>query len=118
VTAPQVTFTGGRRPGGTLPPVEVSAVDAKEPSPPQGEEPVELLLLTSLPVTEFLHACTVVPWYRCRREIALVFRVVKPGSAHVAYRHGREELWHRYCRSFGEKKRRKAGNGIMLESLG
>jgi hypothetical protein len=69
VTATQVTFNGARRPAGNLPPMEVSAVYAKEPSPPQGEEPVTWLLLTSLPVTDFLHACTVVQWYRCRWEI-------------------------------------------------
>src|SRR5262245_3849391 len=49
VTATQVTFHGARRPGGKLPPVEVSAVYAQEPSPPPGETPVEWLLLTSLP---------------------------------------------------------------------
>jgi Transposase DNA-binding/Transposase DDE domain len=79
VTATPVTFHGARRPGGTLPPVTVSAVYTKESSPPQGEEPVEWLLLTSLPVTNFLHACTVVQWYRCRWEIELFFRVLKQG---------------------------------------
>ena len=79
VTATHVTFNGARRPGGKLPPVEVSAVYAKEPSPPQGEEPVAWLLLTSLPVTDFLRACTVVQWYRCRWEIELFFRVLKQG---------------------------------------
>jgi hypothetical protein len=41
VTAKPVTFQGPRRPGGQLPPVTVSAVYAQEPSPPQGEEPIE-----------------------------------------------------------------------------
>jgi hypothetical protein len=62
VTATPVTFHGARRLGGTLPPVTVSAVSAQEPSPPPGEEPVEWLLLTSLPVTDFLRACLVVQW--------------------------------------------------------
>src|SRR5262245_46457605 len=62
VTATQVPFHGARRPGGTLPPVKVGAVYAQELSPPQGEEPVEWLLLTSLPVPDFLCACTVVHW--------------------------------------------------------
>jgi Transposase Tn5 dimerisation domain len=79
VTATQVTFHGVRRAGGTLPPVEVSAVYAKELSPPQDEAPVEWLLMTSLPVRDFASACTVVHWYRCRWEIALFFRVLKPG---------------------------------------
>jgi Transposase DNA-binding/Transposase Tn5 dimerisation domain len=79
VTAKPVTFYGARRPGGKLPPVTVSAVYAQEPSPPEGEEPVEWLLLTSLPVMDFPRACTVVQWYRCRWEIELFFRVLKQG---------------------------------------
>jgi Transposase DNA-binding len=72
VTATQVTFHGARRPGGKLPPLEVSAVYAKELSPAQAEEPVEWLLLTSLPVRDFASACTVVHWYRCRWEIEVL----------------------------------------------
>jgi len=79
VTAKPVTFQGARRPGGTLPPVEGRAVYAQEPSPPPGEEPVEWLLLTSLPVVDFPRACTVVPWDRCRWEMELLFRVLKQG---------------------------------------
>jgi hypothetical protein len=66
ITAKLVTFQGARRPGGKLPPVTISAVYAQESSPPHGEEPIEWLLLTSLPVAAFPHACTVVQWYRCR----------------------------------------------------
>jgi hypothetical protein len=69
VTAKPVTFDGARRPGGKLPPVTVSAVYAQESSPPQGEEPIAWLLLTSVPVTDFSRACTVVQWYRCRWEM-------------------------------------------------
>jgi hypothetical protein len=72
VMAKPVTFHGARRPGGKLPPVEVSAVYAKDLSPSQGEAPVEWLLLTSLPVTGFSRACTVVQWYRCRWEIEVL----------------------------------------------
>jgi hypothetical protein len=79
VTAKPVTFHGARRPGGKLPPVTVSAVYAQESSPPQGEEPIEWLLLTSLPVMDFSRACTVVQWYRCRWEMELFFRVLKQG---------------------------------------
>lgn len=79
VAGKRVTFHGARRPGGRLPPVEVVAVYAKEYRPPRGEEPVEWLLLTSLPVADFPSACTVVQWYRCRWEIELFFRVLKQG---------------------------------------
>jgi hypothetical protein len=61
------------------PPVPVSAVYAQEPSPPQGEEPIEWLLLTSVPVTDFPRACTVVQWYRCRWDMELFWGVLKQG---------------------------------------
>jgi len=79
VTATQGTFHGARRPSGKLPPVEVSAVYAKELSPPQAEQPVEWLLLRRLPVRDFASACTVGQWYRCRWDIELFFRVLKQG---------------------------------------
>jgi hypothetical protein len=79
VRAKRVTFNQARRRGGKLPPVEVAAVYAKEGSPPKGEQPIEWLLLTSLPVADFPSACTVVQWYRCRWEMALFFRVLKQG---------------------------------------
>jgi hypothetical protein len=79
VTARPVTFNGARRPGGRLPSVQVWAVYATELKPPKGEEPIEWLLLTSLPVAGFAGACTVVQWYRCRWEIELFFRVLKQG---------------------------------------
>jgi hypothetical protein len=79
VTAKPVTFQGARRPRGTLPPVTVSAVYAQELSPPHGEEPLEWLRLTRLPVPDFPRACTVVQWYRGRWEMELFFRVLTQG---------------------------------------
>jgi hypothetical protein len=79
VTAQPVTFNGARRPGGRLPSVKVWAVYAKEVKPPKGEDPIEWLLLTSVPVENFAGACTVVQWYRARWEIELFFRVLKQG---------------------------------------
>lgn len=79
VTARPVTFLGARRPGGRLPPVQVWAIYALERKPPKGEEPLEWLLLTSVPVADFAGACTVMQWYRARWEIELFFRVLKQG---------------------------------------
>jgi hypothetical protein len=79
VKAMSVTFKGARRPGGRLPPVQLWAVYAIELKPPKGEEPIEWLLLTSVPVAGFSEACTVVQWYRARWEIELFFRVLKQG---------------------------------------
>jgi hypothetical protein len=79
VAVKRVTCNGARRPGGRWPPVGVVAVYAKECQPPSGEEPVEWLLLTSLPVAAFPSAWTVVQWYRCRGARELFFRVLKHG---------------------------------------
>ena len=79
VKAMPVTFNGARRPGGRLPPVRVWAVYAIELKSPKGDEPIEWLLLTSLPVEGFSDACMVVQWYRCRWESELFFRVLKQG---------------------------------------
>jgi hypothetical protein len=79
VAVKRVMFSGARRPGGKLPPVEVVAVYAKERRPPRGEEPIEWRLRTSLPVADFPSACLVLQWYQCRWEIARFFRVLKQG---------------------------------------
>jgi IS4 transposase len=79
VATRRVTFSGARRCGGRLPPVKVTVIYAQERRPPKGEEPVEWLLLTSLPIEDFPSAGTVVQWYRARWEIELFFRVLKQG---------------------------------------
>lgn len=79
VKALPVTFYGARRPGGRLPPVQVWAIYALELKPPKGEEPLEWLLLTSVPVNDFAGAWLVMQWYRARWEIELFFRVLKQG---------------------------------------
>jgi hypothetical protein len=79
VKARSITFKGTRRPGGRLPPVQLWAVYAREHKPPKGEEPIEWLLLTSVPVNDFAGACLVLQWYRARWEIELFFRVLKQG---------------------------------------
>lgn len=62
VTAKQGTLQQARRPEGSLPPVAVAAIQAQEVAPPPGEEVVEWLLLTSLPVMDCARAWTVVQW--------------------------------------------------------
>lgn len=67
------------RRGQKLPPVAVNAILVREEHPPEGEEPIEWLLLTSLPIATFEEACTVVSYYCCRWEIEVFFRVLKSG---------------------------------------
>jgi hypothetical protein len=59
--------------------VEVTVIYAKEHRPPKTEEPVEWLLLTSLPAEDWPSACPVGRWYRARWELELFFRVLKQG---------------------------------------
>ena len=67
------------RPDHKLPCVPINVVLAREEKPQQGIEPLEWLLLTSLPVTTFEQASTVVEWYGVRWCIEVFFNVLKNG---------------------------------------
>ena len=67
------------RHGVKLPPVYINVVLVREDDPPDGEEPIEWLLLTSLPIGTFEEALAVVRYYCCRWEIEVFFRVLKSG---------------------------------------
>jgi Transposase DNA-binding/Transposase Tn5 dimerisation domain len=67
------------RTGKKLPAAFVNAVLVREEEPPSGEEPIEWLLLTSLPIDTFAAACAVADYYCCRWEIEIYFRVLKSG---------------------------------------
>jgi hypothetical protein len=57
----------------------VNVVLVREENPPPGAEPIEWLLLTSLPVETLAQAQAVVEYYGCRWEIEVYFRVLKSG---------------------------------------
>lgn len=67
------------RPDESLPAVWVNVILVREENPPEGEEPIEWLLLTSLPVETFAEACAVIEYYCGRWEIEVYFRVLKSG---------------------------------------
>jgi hypothetical protein len=79
VQARRVTLRAPWRPGQKLPDLEVNAVLVREIDPPDGEPPIEWLLLTSLPVGTFSQACDAIHYYTCRWEIEVFFRVLKSG---------------------------------------
>jgi hypothetical protein len=58
---------------------EVNVVLVREENPPPGEEPIEWVLLTSLPIETLAQAQQVVQYYCCRWEIEVYFRVLKSG---------------------------------------
>lgn len=59
--------------------VSVNVVWVHEPHPPGGVEPLDWLLLTSLPVDSVADVLAVVDWYAARWWIELYFRTFKQG---------------------------------------
>jgi hypothetical protein len=63
-----------------LPVVTLNAILVREENPSEAvKEPIEWLLLTNLPVTNFDEAVQVVEWYCCRWQIEVFHKVVKSG---------------------------------------
>lgn len=79
IRAATVLLRGPARPGMKLPDIYVNAILVKEENPPAGEEPIEWLLLTSLPIETFAEVTKVLDYYCCRWEIEIYFRVLKSG---------------------------------------
>ena len=68
---------GGR--GGKLPEVTVNVVLVREPNPPEGDVPVEWLLLTSLPIDTVEQVRQVIEYYCMRWMVEVFFRMLKSG---------------------------------------
>jgi len=66
-----LTLPAPQRPDRTLADVEITAILATECEPPPGEDPVEWLLLTNLPVTTPEQALEKLSWYLCRWQIGV-----------------------------------------------
>lgn len=79
VRVTRMTLRAPRRPDRRLPPVTVNGVLVREVNPPNAEEPVEWLLLTSLPVDHVEAVRLVIQYYCVRWMIEVLFRVLKSG---------------------------------------
>jgi len=79
VQAQVVTFRPPYRATGKLPRIKVNAVLVREVGPPPGEDPIEWMLLTTLPIAELADVQRVVHYYACRWEIEVFFRLWKSG---------------------------------------
>jgi hypothetical protein len=77
--AVRVTLKAPYRTGHKLPDVEVTALLAQELDPPAGAEPIEWLLLTSLPVDTPEQAAELLQLYLCRWQVEIYFRILKSG---------------------------------------
>jgi len=62
-----------------LPDVAINVVFAKEVNPPLGVEPIEWIILTSLPIGTKEQAMQVVEWYLCRWQVEIFFKILKVG---------------------------------------
>lgn len=80
----------------SLPDIDMHAVYVLETDPPAGEEPIEWMLLTSLPVQSFDEACEKVRWYGLRWRIEMYFKVLKSGFRVEACRLGHAQRLARY----------------------
>jgi Transposase Tn5 dimerisation domain/Transposase DNA-binding len=79
IRAARVKLRGPSRRGGKLEDVEVNAVLVSELDPPPGAEPIEWLLLTSLPIDTVDDVLVVIDYYTCRWQIEIYFRILKSG---------------------------------------
>ena len=79
VRAARVTLRPPDRRGQKLPPVLVNVVLVRETNPPAGEEPVEWLLLTSLPLETMEQVREVIRCYCMRWMVEVFFRTLKSG---------------------------------------
>jgi hypothetical protein len=79
VRAARVTLRPPSRPDRELPPVTVNVVLVNEVNPPAGDEPVEWLLLTSLPIDTVDQVEQILQYYTVRWMIEVYFRVLKSG---------------------------------------
>ena len=79
VRATTVTLRPPRRPDRKLTPVTVSVIQVLEPNPPDGDEAVEWLLITTLPIDTIEQVRQAIQYYTVRFLIEVLFRVIKSG---------------------------------------
>jgi hypothetical protein len=76
VRARTVTLRPPRR---TLPAVSVNVVLVQEPHPPAGQEPIQWILITTLPIGTSEQIKLIVQYYCIRWQIEVYFRTLKSG---------------------------------------
>lgn len=79
VRSTKVTLRPPFRKERELEPVSFWVVQAKEASPPENDDPIEWILLTSIAAEGFQGAVEIVELYRARWEIEVFHRVLKSG---------------------------------------
>lgn len=89
VRAARMTLRPPYRPDGKLPEVTVNVVWVREVNPPEDDEPVEWMLITTLPIDTIGQVREVVAHHRVRWMIEILFRTLKSGCRIEERRFGR-----------------------------
>jgi hypothetical protein len=79
VRAARVTLRPPANPDRRLPPVAVNVVLVREATPPEGEDPIEWILLTTLPIDTPEAVREIIQYYCVRWMIEVFFRTLKSG---------------------------------------
>jgi len=79
VRATAITLRPPYQPDRKLSPVKLNVVLVREIDPPVGEEPIEWILLTNLPIDNEELVRQIIQYYCVRWMIEIFFRVLKPG---------------------------------------
>ena len=77
--AMQVTFRPPPRPDRTLPQITLNVVLVDEPNPPEGQKPIQWILVTTLPIDTHDQVRLIVKYYKVRWQIEVYFRTLKSG---------------------------------------
>lgn len=79
IRATVVTLQGPSRPGGRLPSVTLNVIEAVELDPPEGEDAIRWVLITSLPIDSIVQVEQAIQYYAKRWGIELFFKTLKSG---------------------------------------
>jgi hypothetical protein len=79
VRAARVTLRPPYRPDCKLPKVTVNVVLVEETNPPEGQTPIQWILITSLPIDTLEQVQQIVAYYCIRWQIEVYFRTLKSG---------------------------------------
>jgi hypothetical protein len=79
VHAKQIRLRPPYRKGEPLPEITLNVILVQERNPPPGAEPIEWLLLTSLPIRKFRQVQRAIAYYAARWPVEVFFRTLKTG---------------------------------------
>jgi hypothetical protein len=79
IRAMTVTFNPPPRPDRKLPEITLNVVLVEEPNPPEGQQPIQWILVTTLPINTVDQIQLIVKYYSIRWQIEVYFKTLKSG---------------------------------------